>query len=315
MKITPLSLLSLCLLAASASHAETVEKIKYGDFSQWVTRHIPESAIIGGNTKTVYEIGPTATVDGAKAYRNTGGSPWATSNVYAKVKGIVKGSNAVFPFDRGGGNKCAKLTSLIEQVKVLGVINMDVMVSGSIFLGRMLEPVTSTSNPYAKMEAGVPYTKKPKALVLDYKVDMPAGNTRTKATGFGGKKTLQGRDAAVVYVFLQHRWEDADGKLHATRVATAGEKFGSSTGWVNGHRVPLKYGDASSMGSYVSLRNGKRAYYARNSKGKMVPVEEEGWDANAEPTHVVMMLSSGSGEAYVGTEGLTFYVDNVGFVL
>lgn len=46
----------------------------------------------------------------------------------------------------------------------------------------------------------------------------------------------------------------------------------------------------------------------------MVPVTEEGWDsANATPTHIIVMFSAGSGEPYVGTEGLTLYVDNVGF--
>ncbi len=317
MKTTKLIIAALAAaLTASTAAAETVEKIKYGDFSNWVTRNINESSIIGGNTKTLYEIGPTQTINGNKAYSNLGGSPWGTSNVYAKVKGIVKGSNAVFPADRGGGNKCCKLTALMESVKVLGVINMDVMVAGSIFLGKMIEPITSTSNPYAKMEMGVPYTKKLKYLQLDYKVDMPTTNTRIKSSGFGSKKTLQGRDAALVFVFLQHRWEDADGNLHATRVATGGEKFTSTKPWTNSHRIAMLYGDASNKGSWVGLRNksNDNAYYARNSKGKMVPVNEEGWDANAAPTHVVMMISAGSNEAYVGTPGLTLYVDNVAFV-
>lgn len=304
----------LALLTAAPVYAQRVEHLKYGDFNHWVTRNIKESAVIGGNQKTLYEVGPTATISGNKAYIPQGGTPWATSNVYAKVKGVVKGSNAVYPADRGGGNKCAKLCTQIERVKVLGLINMDVMVAGSMFLGRMFEPITSTSNPYSKMEMGVPYTRRPKALTLDYKVDMPAANTRTKASGLGSKKTLPGRDAAVVFVFLQRRWEDAQGNIHAKRVATAGQKFTKGTGWVNGARIPLHYGDASDMGSFVALRSGKNAYYARNSKGKMVPVNEEGWDSpNAIPTHVVVMISAGSGEPYVGTEGLTFYADNVGF--
>ena len=46
----------------------------------------------------------------------------------------------------------------------------------------------------------------------------------------------------------------------------------------------------------------------------MRKVMEEGWDsADATPTHAVLMFSSGNGEAYVGTTGLTIYVDNVGF--
>jgi len=311
--------LLLAAMATSAS-ALTLEKIKFGDMNSWVTRTVGESKIIGGKKMTIYEIGPNQTIAGEnKAYHPLGGSPWGTSNVYAHVKGINKGSNAVFPADRGGGNRCAKLCSMIESLKVLGMINMNVMVSGSIFLGQMIEPIKSTSSPYSKMNMGMPYTKRPKALVFDYKVDMPATNTRTKATGFGGKKTLQGRDAAVVFMYLQRRWEDEKGNIHAKRVGTAGHKFTSGTGWVNGYQLPVHYGDYSKQSGYqpwLGLRSKENSYYARNSKGKLVPVIEEGWDdANATPTHVVLMMSSGSGEAYVGTEGLTFYIDNVAFGL
>lgn len=294
------------------------EALNFGNFNSWITRTLHESAVIGGHSKTLYEIGPTATIDGNKAYKNMGGSPWATSNVYAHVAGITKGSNAVFPAERPGNGKCAKLTSHLESVKVLGVVNMDVMVAGSIFLGRMLEPVTSTKNPYSKMEMGIPYTKSPKALVFDYMVDMPTTDTRLKSTGFGRKKTLPGRDNAVVFVMLQRRWEDADGHIHAKRVASGSEKFRSSTKWHNAHAVNLIYGDPTGNAAYdastLALRSGDRAYYARNSKGKMVPVEEEGWDTpTATPTHAIVMISAGDGAPYVGTPGLTFYVDNVGF--
>ncbi len=298
-------------------HAQSVKKIDYGDFSNWVTRKIKESALIGGQERTIYEIAPRKTIIGNKPYSNMGGSPWATSNVYAKVSGITKTSNAVYPFDRGNGNTCAKLTTQMERVKVLGLINMDVMVAGSMFLGQMFEPITSTKNPYSKMEMGIPFTGRPKALVFDYKVDMPNVNTRVKSTGFGSKKTLPGRDQAVVFVMLQRRWEDASGGLHAKRVATGGVHFNNSSQWVNGFNLPLHYGDLTKTGnftSYLGLRQGDKAYYARNSKGKMVPVIEEGWDdADATPTHAIVMFSSGNGDPYIGTEGLTFYVDNVGF--
>ena len=59
----------------------------------------------------------------------------------------------------------------------------------------------------------------------------------------------------------------------------------------------------------------KKSYYAANSKGKMVPVREVGWDsAEATPTHLMVMFSSGSGEPYTGTPGATFWVDNVELV-
>ena len=97
-----------CCVASSAA-----EKIKYGDFNSWVIRNIKESSVLGGNTKTLYEIGPNHTIEGAKAYTNLGGSPWATSNVYAKVMGVVKCSNAVYRDARGTGDYCAKLTTVL----------------------------------------------------------------------------------------------------------------------------------------------------------------------------------------------------------
>lgn len=315
MKIKKRNIAVAALIGTIAIAQAAVEPLKYGNFNSWVTRNMKESGMIGGNAKTVYEIGPAQTISGNKAYSNQGGSPWATSNVYAKVKGIEKCSNAVFPANRGSAaNKCAKLCSQLETVTVLGLIDMKVMVAGSIFLGRMLEPITSTSNPYSKMEMGVPYTKRPKNLVFDYRVEMPNVNVRTKATGFGSPKTLTGRDAAVAFVMLQHRWEDEKGNIHATRVATGGEKYNKASNWVNGHRLPLVYGDVSKKAGWgwLGLRGKNNPYYARNSKGKMVPVIEEGWDANAQPTHIIVEMSAGSGEPYVGTEGLTLYVDNVG---
>ncbi|MDE6555692.1 MAG: PCMD domain-containing protein [Duncaniella sp.] len=304
--------------APPAPKASAGSKVKFGDFNHWVTRHIKESGVIGGHEKTVYAIGPDRVIEGNKPYRNAGGSPWATSNVMAKVAGVVKTSNAVYPAVRSGNDRCARLATQMESIKVLGLVNMDVMVAGSMFLGEMLEPIKSTSNPYSKMDMGVTFSGRPQALVFDYKVDMPPVNTRTKSTGFSAKKTLPGHDEAVTFVMLQRRWEDEDGNLHARRVGSAGELYTRSTPWQNGHRLPIVYGDASSLLSshpYLKLRSTKdTAYYARNSKGKMVPVIEEGWDsADASPTHAIVMFSAGSGEPYIGTEGLTLYIDNVAF--
>lgn len=306
------------LVSAGSSSAQTIEKIKYGDFNSWVTRNISESKIIGGKQKTLYEVGPAKTINGNKAYINEGGSPWGTSNVYAHVMGVSKGSCAVEPAVRQGSNLCAKMSSKVDHIKAAGIVNMDVAVAGSMFLGQMIEPVTSTKNPYSKMDMGIAYTKRPSALVLDYRVDMPQTNSRTKATGFGSPKTIAGRDNAVVFVLLQRRWEDEKGNLHAKRVGTGGEKFTKASKWVNAHRIPIVYGDVSSKAGYgwLGLRGKDTAYYARNSKNKLKPVIEEGWDdPNATPTHVIIMMSAGDGEPYVATEGLNFYVDNVGFEL
>lgn len=312
-KFLAVSLISIVAMECGAQSATT---LPFADFSHWVKRTINESAVIGGSQKTLYEIGPDATLAGNNPYVNMGGSPWATSNVYARVSGVTKGSNAVYPAKRSSTDNCAKLCSQIEKVKVLGLINMNVMVAGSIFLGQMFEPIKSTKNPYRNMDMGMPYTKRPKALVMDYKLEMPETDTRTYATGFGHTKTLQGRDNAVVFIMLQKRWEDSEGNVHASRVATGGHKFVKGTpAWVNGYSIPLVYGDISSRNdlSWLPLRTGDNAYYTRNSSGKLVPIIEEGWDAGATPTHVIVMISAADGEPYVGTEGLTFYVDNIGF--
>ncbi len=293
-----------------------LEPIKYGDMENWVTRNITESVIIGGNHKTLYEIAPTTTIDGNKAYKNQGGSPWANSNAYAKVCGVVKGSTTVSPAQRGGST-VAKCEAKMENVKALGIVNMDVMVAGSIFLGQLYEPVTSTKGAFGKMEMGIPYTKRPKALVYDYEIVMPKENTRTKSTGFSKQKTLQGRDNAEVYVLLQRRWEDEKGNIYANRVGTARERYNKSIPWTKGYELPIHYGDITKESFYkpwMGLLDGDKAYYARNSKGKLVPVHEVGWDApDATPTHVLMMASASCGEPFIGTEGLTLYIDNINF--
>lgn len=318
MKMKKIALIiAIMAIAATGMKAEKLEPIKFGDFENWVTRVIKESGVIGGNTKKVYEIAPSTTINGAKAYSNMGGSQWATSNVYAKVMGVVKTSNAVFP-DKHGAGRCAKLTTLLEHVKAAGIVNMDVLVSGTIFLGKMLEPVSSTKNPYSKMEMGIPYTKTPKFLQFDYRLVAPAG-APIYSSGFGGKKTLSGRDNAEVFVILQHRWEDSKGNIHAERVGTGRERFGKTTmGWVNKHRIPIWYGDIRKHAGYkpyMGLISKEKSYYARNKKGKMVPVVEEKWAAvGTKPTHVMVMLSSGCGTAYTGTVGMTLWVDNVAFV-
>ena len=99
-------------------------------------------------------------------------------------------------------------------------------------------------------------------------------------------------------------------------MGTGRERFHKGTsGWVNGHQIPVHYGDITGQPfykSYMGLIPEEKSYYARNSKGKMVPVKEVGWDsAEATPTHMLVMASAGSGNAYIGTLGLTLWVDNM----
>lgn len=301
------------------ANAEIVLPIdNFGNFDHWVTRNIKESKIIGGKEKVVYEIGPTTTIKGDKPYTNMGGSKWGTSNVLAKVAGVVKTSCTVTP-DTHGSGKCAKLSTIYEHVKALGIINMDVLASGSIFLGQMMEPVSSTKNPYSKMNMGMRFTQRPKYLQFDYRLYAPRGS-RIYSSGFGSKKTLGGRDYAEVFLLLQYRWEDKQGNIHAKRVGTARQRLGTTTtGWVNHHRIPVWYGDITHHAgyqSYMGLIPRDKSYYARNSRGKMVPVVEQGWaPAGTVPTHAIIMASSACGTAYVGTVGMTLWIDNISVVL
>ena len=155
-----LSLLSvmLCSVAASAQHK--VEMIPFGNMDQWIDRQIKESGIIGGATKNVFAIGPTATITENKAYTNMGGSPWATSNVMARVAGITKTNTSVFPEKRGDGF-CARMDTRMESVKVFGIVDITVLAAGSIFLGNVHEPIKGTKNPQKMLNSGIPFTKSP----------------------------------------------------------------------------------------------------------------------------------------------------------
>ena len=154
------------LSGMSVQAQEKFELFKYGDMDSWVTRRIHESGIIGGHTKLLYEVGPTKEITGNVAYVNQDGSPWGNSNVMAKVVGIVKTNTSVYPEERGEG-KCAKLETHIESVKVLGLVNITVVASGSMFLGDMKEPITSTKEGEAALNAGIPFTQRPKAIRYD----------------------------------------------------------------------------------------------------------------------------------------------------
>ena len=72
-----LGMLSAALYCGTLSAQQhKVEMIPFGNMDQWIDRQIKESGIIGGDTKNVYAIGPTATIHENKAYKNMGGSPY-----------------------------------------------------------------------------------------------------------------------------------------------------------------------------------------------------------------------------------------------
>lgn len=315
MKQRIIYILLLLLITVPSSIAQHREAIPYAHFEQWVTRHITESPILGGNARSLYAIAPDTVINGAVAYRNLGGSPWATSNAYANIIGIKKVSCTAVPENREGGGKCARLDSKLEVVRVLGMVDIEVLISGSIYLGELYEPIRSVNNPYGKMTMGIPFTKRPKKLIFDYNLSMSKNGNRIYSTGLSPKKVVQGPDSAEVYILLQHRWEDEEGNVYAHRVGTGRERFTQSTdGWVNEYAIDVHYGDISQESyfrPYMDLLNGKRSYSCMNSKGKIVPVQEVSWGApDEEVTHMLVMASSGCGTAFVGAEGTTLLVDN-----
>lgn len=279
----------------------TDEPIQGGTFESWTTKSYTESKLLGG--KNVSMVKPA--------------SPWAVSNVYAKIAGIVKTNVSVYKDTHPGGGSCAKLYSHLVSCKVLGVVDVEVFAAGSLFTGSVTEPVTSASNPYGKLNFGMPFTKKPKAIKFDYKTQVVGGNRIKK--GVGSKSTVAGQDMCECVVLLQKRTEDAKGNISAVRIGTMVKRFSTSSSWVNGASFPIIYGDASKKGGYDAssmglMGKGGTQRCGKNSRGSVVPIKETGWDANATPTHIIIQFSSSHGGAYIGTVGNTMWVDNVKMV-
>ena len=197
------------------------------------------------------------------------------------------------------------------------MMNIKVLAAGSLFLGDVREPITGTKDGPKAINWGIPFTQRPKALRYDYRIAAPGTPHRVRQTGFSKAGTVPGKDYCITVLFLQKRTEDAKGNITAKRVGTMVVKYGKSTdGWIDGATYEIHYGDISHKPFYDAATMGLRSTdYARNSKGKSVPVHETGWaHADEKPTHLVLQFSSSHGGAYVGTVGNTFWVDNVALV-
>lgn len=296
------------------SGQDKIVPIPFGDFEQWITRKIKESNILGGNNTLVYAIGPQKTIEGAIPYDSRGVSPWGCSNVLAVVKGVTKTSTTAFPEKRDDGY-CVRLDTKLVKCEVMNLFKISVLASGTVYLGRVIEPVKSTNNPYANIDMGIPFNLKPKALELDYKTKLNTDRIITKAGGMSIKK-YTGDDYPDVFIYLQKRWEDEKGNIFAKRVGTARKFFDiSSDEWVNDYRLNIYYGDISKESYFKPYMDLRSEFYAENSKGKMVKVTEIGWgDINDDPTHVILFMSSGCKGAYEGALDNSFWIDNVKFV-
>lgn len=306
----------------ASAQDDIVSKINsYGTFDRWCTREINESGIIGGHTKYLYEFygDPSDTLrTGKTPYKSPEDYLWRTNNVLAIVAGVVKTNNTVFPEKRGDGY-CARIETHIEEVKALGIVNMDVTCQGALLVGALPEPIRDTKSPMAKVLYGLPFEGRPKALRFDYKADV--GHEVIRGTGFSKLKPMGKPDWAEVTIILQKRWEDEDGNVHALRVGTGMERIMEDVPeWVNGHEIPVRYGDITSepfYQDYMGLKTDPEiAYHTLNSKGKNVIVQEDGWaEEGVEPNFMIIHFISSCGKAFYGGVGNTLWLDNVQIVM
>lgn len=314
-------LVALVSPAGSFAQERIVKAInEVGRFDHWCVREIKESGIIGGQTRYLYEFfgNQDTLVTGKTPFKAPDGYLWRTNNVLAVVAGIVKTSNTVYPEERGDGY-CARIETHVEQVKALGIVNMDVTCQGALLVGVLPEPITTTSDPMAKVLYGIPFTGSPSAVRLDFKADV--GHEVVRGTGFSRLKPMGYPDYVEFTVILQKRWEDEEGKIHALRIGTGIERVEADVPeWKNGHEIKIRYGDITGekfYRDYMGLRpDGDDAFHALNRKGENVIIHEEGWAApGTRPTHMMIHFISSCGKAFYGGVGNTLWVDNVEIIM
>ncbi len=299
----------LCALFVSAERR--VELLPYGDMDTWTVRYIKESGLLGGQTKILHTLGPNDTIYGNIAYEPVPGNPWACSEAYAKVIVEAGADGSVCPEKRGNGY-CCRLRCNMTHVKIGDIY---AIVAGTIYTGTKIEPVGIIGKwkPYTVVNFGVPFTKHPIALRLDYKA-LISDSTYITSTRRDKPVRVDGvHDCAEIFAFLQYRWEDPEtGEIYARRVATGCEHVCSSIPeWVNGHEIPIRWGNITNdpdFKEYEGLNYTKMM--ALNSKGKMMEINEVGYSLD-EPTHIILMMSAGCAGAFRAHEGNMLWVDNV----
>ena len=310
-----LTILFLFFIACHIIAQERIVPLRYGDMEQWTVRYIKESKLLGGKTKQLYVLAATDKLRGNQPY-DFSKTIWGISNAYANVAGIAKAACTTQPDERGKGT-CARLDTRIETVKVLGMIDIQVCIAGTLFLGEVNEPVKSANDPYGSINMGIPFTDKPKALMLDIKAKVNPERKVIKALGLGMSE-IEGHDEPEIYIFLQKRWEE-NGKIYAKRVGTARHRFAESIPeWRNDYRVDINYGDISKESyfkKYMGLFPDGGQFKARNSQGKITTINEVGWaDADETPTHVIVMITAGCYPAFYGCPGNALWVDNIRWI-
>lgn len=295
-----------------AKYTDGNGQLKYSSLDNWYSRKLKESSLLSGNTIELYGVGKvSAQADLTDLKLKDNSSPWATTNIYAKMV-LDVGNTRVIPEKRGDGY-CARLETKIRKDNIAG-FKVDVLLAGTLFLGETAEPVKGMKDPEKSASQGIPFTEMPKAVKFDYKYHV--GKTRVLATT--NVKPVAGEDRADFSIILQKRWEDKDGNVFATRIG--GNRLfytGSVNQWVNGATYPVYYGDVTKLPQYdtktMGLIPSVGKVYVKNSKGAMVPLVETGWGKPGEtPTHMIMYFTSSyEGMKYTGSTESVFWVDNI----
>lgn len=281
-------------------------QILFSNMDSWYYNEIKESSIIGGETKRLYQIGDKQKYTNLK-------SAWATTNLHAKI-GVDVAVPSVFPEQRDNGN-CCRMECVINKVDVIG-FNINVLVSGTIFLGDIAEPVRSIKNPIKKLNHGIRFSSRPVSVKFSYKYK--SGQNRQRV--FYDVSPVTGPDKGEFCMILQKRWEDEKGNIYAVRIGGA-RCFFNDTGnkWINDTTITVLYGDLSKKPFYDAKLMGLipevSELYVKNSKNKMVPIIEKGWDLKNElPTHLVLYFTASyEGINFIGSPQSVLWVDNIKF--
>lgn len=290
-------------------------QLNYSSLDFWYVRKVKESFLLSGKTIDLYSVGK---VDSKSDLYNPklkdNKSPWSTTNIYAKMV-LDIGNTRVIPEKRDGGY-CCRLETKIRKDKIVGV-DVEVLIAGTLFLGEMIEPVTSMKDPIKNVSQGIRFDRKPKAVKFDYKYNV--GKTRVRA--INSTEPVQGEDKAEFCVILQKRWEDENGNVFATRIGGARQFFeGRVDDWVNGAVFQIIYGDVTHLPEYdektMGLIPGQNEVFVKNSNGDLVSLVETGWGKLTEiPTHMILYYTSSyQGVEYTGSFETVFWVDNIELV-
>lgn len=229
-----------------------------------------------GSPATDADFESNLTLDSWVAVNDLYSNPegWETSNPGTSFVNVVNATEEKTDVVSGSAAKLETASVLFTGIA-----------ASTIYTGDF---VLNTSDPANSAILGVPYTKRPKSMSFSYKYT--PGDTYEQYVGTEGT-AIAGIDSCLAYMFLQRR----DGNT-IERVGTAAmQNSDTVTDWTE-KKLTVTYGEISNPEPGFRLR-----------------ADETGWaDANATPTHVIIVFTSSSaGNFFRGSIGSTMLVDEI----